>query len=217
MTSAEWAQARAKPRLRGVLHQWGFVASLPAGVLVLALADDPAARAALAIYALGLSGLLGTSALYHRLTWKPGARRWMRRLDHSMIFVLVAGTVTPFAALVMKGPLATALLIVVWTGAAAGVALSLLWPDAPKRLMAAVFIALGWAGAAATPQIVDRAGAGALALIAAGGVLYTLGAIAYARGRPDPWPATFGYHEIFHALVLGAALCHYLAVVLYAA
>jgi hemolysin III len=205
-----------KPRLRGVLHQWSFVASVPAALVLLVLAPDGRARLALSIYALGLSGLLGTSALYHRVTWRPTVRRWLRRLDHSMIFLLVAGTVTPFAVLVMHGTLATVLLVVVWAGALGGIALSLLWPDAPKPLSAAMYIALGWAGATTTPQLLDRAGPGAVALIAAGGILYTLGAIAYARGRPDPWPRVFGYHEVFHALVVAAATCHYAAVLVYA-
>jgi hemolysin III len=179
------------------------------------LAPDGGARLVLAIYALGLSGLLGTSALYHRITWNPTARRWLRRADHSMIFLLVAGTVTPFAVLVMHGTLATVLLVVVWAGAIGGVTLSMLWPDAPKPLSAAMYIALGWAGATTAPQLLDRAGLGAVLLIAAGGILYTLGAIAYARGRPNPWPAVFGYHEIFHALVIAAAMCHYAAVLIY--
>jgi hemolysin III len=206
-----------KPRWRGVLHQWGFLASVPAGALLIALAEDARSRVALAVYALGLSGLLGTSALYHRVSWRsPAVRRWVRRADHSMIFVLVAGTTTPFAALVMEGTLATVLLIVAWSGALAGVAISMLWPDAPKRVSAAIYIALGWSGAAATPQIVSHAGVGALALIAAGGVLYTVGAVAYARERPNPWPGVFGYHEVFHAYVLAAAVCHYVAVLVYA-
>ena len=203
--------------MRGLLHQWGFYASIPAGGLLIALADGGRARLALAVYALGLSGLLGTSALYHRVTWRtPGRRRWVRRVDHSMIYVLVAGTLTPFAVLVMEGTLATVLLVVVWSGAAAGIGLALLWPDSPKRLSAAIYMALGWAGAAASPQIVEHAGAGALALIAAGGLLYTAGAVAYALERPNPWPGIFAYHEVFHALVLAAALCHYLAVLLFA-
>jgi hemolysin III len=214
-TAAAAVAPPAKPRLRGVLHQWAFFASIPADALLLALAPDGRARLALAIYALGLSGLLGTSALYHRVTWNPAARRWLRRADHSMIFLLVAGTVTPFAVLVMHGTLATVLLVVVWSGAIGGVALSMLWPDAPKPLSAAMYIALGWAGATTTPQLLDHAGVGAVVLIAAGGILYTLGAIAYARGRPNPWPAVFGYHEIFHALVVAAAICHYAAVLVY--
>jgi hemolysin III len=205
-----------RPRLRGVLHQWGFVASLPLGALLIALAPDGRARLAVLVYALGLSGLLGTSAVYHRRTWQPGLRRWIRRIDHSMIFVLVAATVTPFALLVMHGTLATALLIVVWAGAAAGIGQALIWPDAPKRLTAGIYIALGWAGAVAAPQLLDRAGYVAFGLIAAGGVLYTVGAIAYARGRPNPAPNVFGYHEVFHAFVLAAAACHYAAVLAYA-
>lgn len=207
----------AKPRLRGVLHTWGFVVAVPAGVLLVALADDGRARLALGVYALGLAGLLGTSALYHRVTWADPARRtWMRRLDHSMIFVLVAGTLTPFAALVLEGGLATTLLVVVWAGAVLGVGVSLLWPGAPKPLTAALYLALGWAGAVTGPGLWEEAGPGAVVLVAAGGVLYSLGAVAYAAGRPNPVPGVFGYHEVFHALVLGAAACHYAAVAAYA-
>src|SRR3954451_10967729 len=194
--SAGSVAAPPKPRLRGVLHQWGFVASLPMGVVLLALPPDGRARQALAVSALALSGLLGTSALYHRLNWRPAAGARMRRLDHCMIFVLVAGTVTPFAVLVVHGTLADVLLGVVWAGAVGGVALNLLWPHSPKLVSAAVYVALGWVGAAATPALLDHAGLGVVALIAAGGVLYTLGAAAYAFGRPDPRPLVFGYHEV---------------------
>jgi hemolysin III len=203
-----------KPTMRGVLHQWGFVASLPLGLLLVLLAPDARHRWAVAIYWLGLSGLLGVSALYHRRTWAPVAHRRIRRLDHSMIFVLVAGTLTPFAVVVLHGPLATTLLAVVWGGAAAGVVIGLFWPDAPKLASAAIYVGLGWAGAVAAPQILERAGPAALALVAAGGVLYTLGALTYAFGRPDPWPLTFGFHEIFHTLTLAAAACHYAAVLM---
>jgi hemolysin III len=205
-----------KPRLRGVLHQWGFFLALPAGLLLVALAPDGRARLALGIYTLGLAGLLGTSALYHRVTWTPGARMWMRRLDHSMIFVLVAGTLTPFAVLVLDGTLATVLLVVVWSGAVLGVGVSLLWPEAPKPLTAALYLALGWAGAVTGPGLWDEAGPGAVVLVALGGLLYSAGAIAYARGRPNPVPGVFGYHEVFHALVLAAAACHYAAIAAYA-
>jgi hemolysin III len=205
--------APVKPRLRGVLHQWGFFVSVPAGGLLLALAADGRARIAVGLYVLGLSGLLGTSALYHRVSWSsPDIRRWMRRLDHSMIFLLVAGTVTPFALLVMQGTIATVLLIVVWSGAIGGITLSLLWPDAPKALTASMYIALGWAGAATAPQLIQHAGVGAVVLIAAGGILYTVGAVAYATGRPNPRPAVFGYHEVFHVLVIAAAAVHFVAI-----
>ncbi|HEY4895685.1 MAG TPA: hemolysin III family protein, partial [Solirubrobacteraceae bacterium] len=127
-----------KPRLRGVSHEYGFFVSLALGVALILAASDGRARAAAAIYAVALSGLLGTSALYHRVTWRPTARRWMRRLDHSMIFVLIAGTYTPVALLALKGTLATTILIVLWAGALGGVVFKLLWIDAPKWLFAGV-------------------------------------------------------------------------------
>ena len=215
--SAETLIARSKPRLRGVFHEWAFFASLAAGAALVIAAPTPRATLAVGIYALSLSALLGVSALYHRVTWRrPEVRRWMRRLDHSMIFLLIAGTVTPFAVLVLHGPLAHALLIAVWAGAAAGIVVELIWVDAPKWVSTIVYLAVGWIGALGFPGIVINAGAGAGALIAAGGLLYTAGAVVYARQRPDPNPAVFGYHEVFHVLVVAAAGAHFAAVALYA-
>jgi hemolysin III len=157
-----------------------------------------------------VAGMFGTSALYHRITWPtPGARRWMRRLDHSMIFLLIAGTYTPFALLVLEGTLATVILVVVWAGALGGIVLKLVWIDAPKALVAALYVMLGWVAVAAFPAMLDELGITSTALVAAGGVLYTVGAVVYALGRPDPVPAVFGYHEIFHALVIAAAALQY--------
>jgi len=216
-TAAEDLIAIAKPRLRGVTHEWAFFISLVAGGALIAAAPSGHARIAMAIYAFSLSGLLGTSALYHRVNWRrPEIRRWMRRLDHSMIFLLIAGTVTPFAVLVMDGPLANALLIAVWAGALAGIIVEVIWVDAPKWVSTMVYLAVGWIGLLGFPAIVVAAGVGAGALIAAGGVLYTAGALVYARQRPDPNPAVFGYHEIFHALVLAAAAAHFAAIAIYA-
>jgi hemolysin III len=216
-TAAEVLIARSKPRLRGVSHEWAFFISLVAGAGLIAAAPSGHARLAMAVYAFSLSGLLGTSALYHRVNWRrPEIRRWMRRLDHSMIFLLIAGTVTPFALLVMSGPLADALLIAVWAGALAGIVVELIWVDAPKWVSTIVYLAVGWIGLLGFPAIVVAAGLGAGALIAAGGVLYTAGAVIYARQRPDPNPAVFGYHEIFHALVIAAATAHFAAIAIYA-
>jgi hemolysin III len=199
-----------KPRLRGVTHEWAFFISLPLGLgLVL---SAPSGRAALAagIYALSVALLFGASALYHRISWaSEAARRWMRRVDHSMIFVLNAGTYTPFALLALDGTLATAILIAVWAGAGAGIVMSLVWPDAPKWLLAVVYVALGWVAIAAFPAMLDRLGITAMAMVAAGGALYTAGAVIYATRRPNPSPTVFGYHEIFHALVIAAAGTHY--------
>ena len=201
-----------KPRLRGVLHQWACAASVVFGVLVVAFADDGRERVAAGIYAASVTGLFGASALYHRVTWRPSVRRWMRRLDHAMIFVLIAGTYTPFALLVLQGPLADAILIVVWAGALTGIVVKLVWIHAPKGVAAAAYVALGWVAVIAFPQLVEHAGVAATTLIAAGGVLYTVGAIVYATRRPDPIPQVFGYHEVFHALVIAAAALQFAAV-----
>ena len=205
-----------RPRLRGVVHQWSFFVALIAGATLVALAPAGRATAASAIYAFALAGLLGTSAAYHRGTWQPRARAWMRRLDHSMIFVLIAGTYTPFALLVLDGTLAQVVLVGVWSGAVAGIVFTLIWPNAPKWLTEGTYVGLGWFSIIAVPSITAQAGAGALALLAVGGIAYTVGAVVYARRRPDPRPATFGYHEIFHVLVVVAAAAHFTAVAAFA-
>jgi hemolysin III len=205
-----------KPRMRGVLHQYAFFVSVVLGAVLVIVAPDGRARLAALIYAFAVSGLLGTSALYHRVTWPPRARAWMRRLDHSMIFVLIAGTYTPFALLVLDGTLAHAILIVVWAGALGGIVLNLVWITAPRWLIAAVYVALGWVAVAAMPALADKLGASGVALLMAGGLLYTAGAVIYATKRPNPSPEVFGYHEIFHALVVAAAAAHFAVVAFYA-
>jgi hemolysin III len=203
-----------KPRLRGVSHEYAFFISLGAGVALIVGASDGRARLAASIYAAAVSALLGTSALYHRVTWRPKARRWMRRLDHSMIFVLIAGTYTPVALLALKGSLASTILIVLWAGALVGAVFKLLWIDAGrspigKWLFAAVYVALGLVTAAVFGELPAAIGWLGVAGLASGGVLYVIGAIVYASGRPNPWPKVFGYHEVFHALVLAAATLQY--------
>jgi hemolysin III len=198
-----------KPRLRGVTHQYAFFVSLGCGIALVASAPSGRAVAAAAIYAVAVSALLGTSALYHRVSWRPQLRRWMRRLDHSMIFFLIGGTYTPIAVLALHGTLATLVLAIVWGGAAAGVGLKLGWIDAPKPVTAAVYVALGWVCVATFGQLTASVGVVAVSLLALGGLLYTAGAIIYALGRPNPVPGVFGYHEVFHALVIAAAALHY--------
>jgi hemolysin III len=199
-----------KPRLRGVSHQWAFFVSVATGVALVLAAPNGRATAAAAIYAVSVAGLFGASALYHRITWSTvGARRWMRRLDHSMIFVLIAGTYTPVALLALKGTLASTILIVLWFGALGGVIFKLLWIDAPKWLFAGVYVALGLVSAAVFGQLPATIGWLGVAGLATGGLLYVIGAVVYASGRPNPWPKVFGYHEVFHALVIGAAALHY--------
>jgi hemolysin III len=199
----------AKPRLRGVSHQYAFFISIGCGVGLILAASEGRARVAASIYAAAVSALLGTSALYHRVTWRPQARRWMRRLDHSMIFVLIAGTYTPVALLALKGSLASTILIVLWAGALGGVIFKLAWIDAPKWLFAIVYVLLGLVTAAIFGELPAAIGwLGALG-IALGGALYLTGAVIYASEKPNPWPKVFGYHEVFHAFVLAAAGLHY--------
>jgi hemolysin III len=207
---------RMKPRLRGVLHQWAFFVAIAAGAAIVVAAPAGRAKLATVVYALSVVGLFGVSAVYHRVNWVSAtARRWMRRLDHSMIFFLIAGTYTPFPLLVLDGTLATAILIAVWGGAAAGIVLNLAWADAPKWVTAIVYVTLGWVAIVAFPDMFSELGAGAVTLVAAGGVLYTTGAVVYALQRPDPAPAVFGYHEVFHLLVIVAAALQYAAVAFY--
>jgi hemolysin III len=206
-------QLIVKPRLRGVSHQWAFFVSLLTGGALVATAPGGRATVAAAIYAVSVAGLFGSSALYHRITWaSAAARRWMRRLDHSMIFVLIAGTYTPFALLALKGTLATAILVAVWAGAAAGVVMKLVWIDAPKWVVALTYVLLGWVAVAAFPQLYDAVGLTGITMVAGGGLLYTAGAVVYALRRPDPVPTVFGYHEVFHVLVIVAAALQYAAV-----
>jgi hemolysin III len=204
-----------KPRLRGVSHQYAFYVALAAGAALVVLARGGEARAAALVYGLSLAAMFGASALYHRIDWSPRPRAWLRRLDHSMIYVLVAGTYTPFALLVLAPALGWTVLGVVWGGALAGVVISLAWIDAPRWLTAVLYVALGWVSIVTMPQLWDRAGVLAVALLATGGVLYTVGAVVYARRRPDPVPRVFGYHEVFHVLVIAAAAVHFAAVALY--
>jgi hemolysin III len=205
-----------KPRLRGVSHQWAFYVSVAIGAALVVAAPSGQPRLAAAIYALSVAALFGTSALYHRITWaSQAARRWMRRLDHSMIFFLIAGTYTPFALLVLEGELATVILVVVWAGALAGIVMKLVWIDAPKALVAILYLALGWVAVAAFPDMIDELGITGTALVVVGGLLYTAGALVYAFGRPDPVPTVFGYHEVFHALVILAAALQYAVIAFY--
>lgn len=201
--------AKVRPRLRGVMHEYAFFVALVLGALLVLEARSGRETTAMTIYAVGICGLFGISALYHRHNWQPGARAWMRRLDHSMIFVFIAASVTPFAMLVVHGTMATVMLCVVWGGALGGILMSLIWVAAPKWVSALVYVALGLAGALLMPEVWSTLGWLSVAGVAFGGVLYLAGAVIYAVERPDPWPATFGYHEIFHSLVTAAAGAHY--------
>lgn len=200
-----------RPKLRGVSHEVAFFASLASGVALFLEAGAAVSRVAALLYAASLSAMYGVSALYHRVTWPPRALAVWRRLDHSMIFVLIAGTCTPFALLVLRNGWSVATLAVFWTGAVAGVVVSLIWIDAPRWVSALLYLALGWAGTVMLGPVARTLGGGSVALLVLGGVLYSLGAVVYATQRPDPWPTTFGFHEVFHACVVIAATAHVVA------
>ncbi|MBV8710428.1 MAG: hemolysin III family protein [Solirubrobacterales bacterium] len=202
-----------KPRLRGVLHQWAFAVSLVTGLGLVLEAASVRARLAVAVYALSVSALFGTSALYHRVDWRTlRARRRMRRFDHAMIFALIAGSYTPLSLLVLHGTLGLVILIAVWSAALAGAVFKLVWIDAPGWLGAATYILIGWIAVIATPELVHRLGVPAVAALALGGILYSAGGVIHARRRPDPVPSIFGYHELFHSLVIAAAGLQYAVV-----
>jgi hemolysin III len=203
----------AKPLLRGVFHLYAFFGAVAAGIVLVAVSEGARPRTAAGVYAGSLALMFGASALYHRGPWRsPRVRAWMRRLDHCGIFLLIAGTYTPFTLLVFDGTLATVVLVLVWAGAAAGIALKLAWIDAPRWLAAAVYVLLGWVGVIAAPQLFAGAGVAWATLIVVGGALYTLGAVAYAVQWPNPAPDVFGFHEVFHVLVVAAAATQFAAV-----
>jgi hemolysin III len=202
--------------MRGWLHTYAFYIAIPAGVVLVALAATigggvvPAISCA--IYSGTVCGLFGTSALYHRRVWSPRGCAIMRRLDHSMIFVFIAGTYTPFSALLLPHTTAIVILSVVWGGAILGVAMCLITPDVPRWVAAPLYLALGWVAIFVLPDIARHGGLTALALLLAGGVLYTVGAACFAMQWPNPWPKTFAHHEFFHAFTLAAALCQHVAI-----
>jgi hemolysin III len=200
-----------RPRLRGVLHQIGFGVACFVAVAFLAQLDGRRLVAG-AAFALAACGMLGASALYHRVTWTPARRSWMRRVDHAGIYLLIAGTYTAVGLLSLHGTLQTVVLATVWTGAGAALLAKVCWVKAPKWLSAVIAVTLGWVGVAALPQLTRTAGVAAVVLLAVGGLAYTAGAIVYARRRPDPIPRVFGYHEVFHALTLVALTCQYVAI-----
>jgi hemolysin III len=198
--------------LRGVLHQAAFVVSLVVGTLLIVGADGASRHIAAAVFAGSVAVCFGASALYHRVTWTPDLRRWMRRVDHAGIYVLIAGTYTPVCLLVLNGTWRIVVLAVVYAGAGAAIALRFIWIDAPKWLAAVFGIALGWAAVVIFPQLATRLNPAAVVLLGVGGLVYTAGAIVYVRRRPDPMPTVFGYHELFHALTIAAVACQYVAI-----
>jgi hemolysin III len=199
------------PRLRGVTHAYAFWIALVAAASLVLLAPGGAARYAAAIYGAGLCALFGGRGLYHRWRWHPRWRPLLRRIDHSTIYVFIAACYTPVGMLVLSGGIRWAVLVTVWAGAALGVAFSVAWISAPRALSSATYVALGWVAVIAFPQMSATLPGVALLLIAGGGVLYTVGAVVFALGRPNPWPRVFGFHEIFHVFVILAAIAHFVA------
>jgi hemolysin III len=205
-------RATVKPRWRGLSHLVAFGVSLLTGPLLVLAAPTIGARLVLGIYALSLSALFGVSALYHRPTWSPRVRGWLRRVDHATIFLAIAGTYTAIAGLTLPSSTAWAVLTVVWIGALVGAALQLFRGLAPRWLSAGPYLALGWVAVGVMPQLAQTLGQGGLALLLSGALLYTVGAVVYAGKRPNPRPLVFGYHEVFHLLVIAAAAAHYATV-----
>lgn len=201
-----------QPRLRGVFHQYAFVAAVVAGSLLVLLADGYLERFAVWVYAVALAAMFGASALYHRFPWRShSARLRARRLDHAMIFVFIAGTYTAFALVAFDGTIRLVGLVTVWLGAALGIVLNLVWIEAPRWLIAVAYLGVGWVGLILFPQLFPALGVAAAVLVIVGGALYSVGALAYATTWPNPFPATLGFHEIFHLLVVAAAATQFIA------
>ncbi len=212
---AESLVALVKPRMRGWIHTWAAAVAAVAVIALVTAATTVSATAvvATAVYGLTICALFGISAVYHRITWTTvRARIRMKRADHSMIFLFIAGTYTPFALLGLPDRTGSILLTVVWSGALAGVALKVLWPHAPRWVGVPLYLLLGWAVVPVGGELYRSVGLPAVLLLVAGGLAYSIGAVLYATKWPNPWPTTFGHHEFFHAATVLAALCHYMAI-----
>jgi len=201
-----------KPRLRGVLHQGAFAVSLVTGTVLICLASGARERVAVSLYAGSVALLFGTSAAYHRRAWSARARSRMERLDHSMIFVLIGGSYTPFVLELLRGWHRWIMLGAIWGGVLLGIITKNLVWHAPRWFSVSLYLSLGWAALAIIPQVLREGGVAVLVLVGAGGLLYTLGAVVYALRKPDPWPRWFGFHEVFHALTIAAFTVQYVAV-----
>jgi hemolysin III len=201
-----------KPLLRGVLHQAAFIVSLVVGTLLIVGSEGVRAHAAAVVFAATVAGCFGASALYHRVTWSPSLKLWMRRIDHAGVYLLIAGTYTPVCVLALRGTWSVVVLAIVWTGAVAATVLKFVWVAAPKWLAAVVGVTLGWVGVTLLPQLATRLSPAAIVLLGVGDIAYTAGAIVYASGRPALAPMVFGYHELFHALTVVAVACQYVAI-----
>jgi hemolysin III len=205
-------ELRDRPIFRGTLHAWTVFLAIPACIGLIVLADRPAARVSAAIYGTSVLALFGTSASYHRLAHSVKARRIMRRLDHSMIFVLIAGTYTPVCLLALPKAWGITVLVLVWTGAALGVFLKVVAFQSMQLLHYALYPILGWASVVALPQLFRHLTTPELSFLIAGGAIYTLGIPILVWERPNPWPKVFGYHEIWHVFTVVAAICHFVLI-----
>jgi hemolysin III len=201
-----------KPKLRGWLHAGTFPVALAAGIVLVVLSDGVDETVANAVFVAASSLLFGASALYHRGSWSPQVERQLKRLDHSNIFLIIAGTYTPFAVILLPEHGGRMLLWIVWSAALAGIAFRVLWVGAPRWLYTPIYLALGWVAVFYIPEIYQTGGAAVVILLAIGGGLYSVGAVVYALKRPNPSPRWFGFHEVFHALTLAAWSVHYIAV-----
>ena len=204
--------AEVKPRLRGWLHAVTSPLTLVAGVVLIVLSPTAASRVGSAVFMGSAVLLFSVSAVYHRGTWSPRVWSFLQRFDHANIFLLIAGSYTPFTLLLLDGATRTVMLSVVWGGAALGVAVRLFWRQAPRWAFVPIYLALGWAAIFVAPQFAATASTAVIVLIAAGGLLYTLGGVVYGFRKPDPFPSWFGFHEVFHTLTIAAFISHYVGV-----
>jgi len=201
-----------RPRFRGVSHRIAFFLALPLAAVLGLEVQTSAGRVAAIAFGTSVAGMFGASALYHTVDWPEARRRWMRRLDHAGIYALIAGTYTPFGLFVLAGDWRITVLAIAWSGSFSAIVIQFVWAGAPKWVAAVIGIALGWLGVVVFPRLLDKTGTVAALLVLAGGLCYTLGALIYARRKPDPFPTVFGYHELFHALVIAAVAFQYAAV-----
>ena len=206
---------RPRPRLRGLSHQIAFCAAVPAAVAVGLTTDGGVARAAGTAFAASVAAMFAVSSVFHRGSWTAKVARRLGQLDHAMIYGLIAATYAPIGLLVVHRGWRLPILAVVWGGACLAAAIKIAWAKAPAWLPAAIATGLGWAAVIVIPQIISGIGMAGSALLLAGGIAYTVGAVVYVRQRPNPAPATFGYHEVFHVLVIAAVACHYATIVFY--
>jgi hemolysin III len=206
------AAVYVKPLMRGMFHQVAFVVAIPAFVILLLVAHTDTARVGAIVYGLGVCALYGVSSSYHRFRWSPAARERMKRADHGTIFVMIAATYTPVCLLVLHGSLRLDLLLGVWLAALSGLLLALLGVSQRHGIGFALYLSMGWLGAVAVPALLHRVGGGGLALLITGGLLYTVGAVVLASRKPDPFPRVFGYHEVWHSMVIAASACHWVLI-----